>query len=247
MNYNLQKFLLILVNIFYLILSISLIILASYCYASPKIKALSISIGILLLALVLFLVSLLGIYGAKKHHQAALFFYSLFMILIFIIQYCLSIASLAAAHRNLVPLITRIWKALDNSTKIVIMNHYQCCALDKRDYAENIRKFGRGNSIYSSDNALSPPQCENFLQKIKENSYHSCGIKIEEKIDEMSLKIGNIALAFSFLQIFGVWLAAGFRNTKMPIFESMGRRTVQKRFSDSGTHTTSTMVGRGAL
>ena len=131
MGYNLQKVILAFVNVFYLIISVCLITIATYYYISPKVHATKIAVGLIFVGVSLFVLSILGIYGAIKHSQPALFFYSLFMIFVFIAQYALAIASLAAAHRNLVPVIKDMWQRLDDETKVIVMDYYQCCPLDK--------------------------------------------------------------------------------------------------------------------
>ena len=64
----------------------------------------------------------------------------------------------------------------------------------------------------------------------------NCGMKIEEKIDQVTTTVGNVALFFCFVQIFGVWLAMNFRNAKGPMGDALGigrgHAGIRRRSSD---------------
>lgn len=228
MGYTLQKFLLTFVNIFYMIIGSCLMAIALNCYYSPKIHITKIAIGMIFVGFCLLSLSILGIYGAIKQHQAALFFYSLFMIIIFISQYALAIYALGLAHRNLVPIIKKTWASFDDETKIYVMNYYKCCPLDKHDYNMNIRNK---ESLYKD--FAKAVYCQDYNPRADGHELN-CGIKIEEKIDSVTTTVGNVALGFCFVQIFGVWLAMNFRNAKGPGLEGLGRHNYGHGPSSTG-------------
>ena len=274
-GYNLQKWLLTFVNLFYILIGSCLIAVALTFYYSPKIHITKIAMGMtfvgvcllglsilglygaikqnqtalvfyssfmilifiaqfalaiyavgfedrnllpvsmILLGFCLLSLSILGIYGAIKQQQPALFLYSLFMMVIFISQYALAIYALGLAHRNLIPIIKKTWASFHDETKIYLMNYFKCCPLDIHDYIYDKESLYKdfSKTVYCQDydpDKAGPDQDAHEL---------NCGRKIEEKINSRTTIVGNVALVFCFLQIFGVWLAMNFSNAKRPGLE----------------------------
>ena len=225
MGFRLNRLLLAFINVFYLTISIALISIASIAYASPKVASVDLAVGLIVIGVCLLFLSGLGIIAAYSQNQAMLFFYSLLMLFIFVVQYALAIACLAAAHRNLVGLIRNSWDRIDTGSKIHIMNHYKCCSLDKDDWTKN-----RNSYLDFSENKIKADACfENNGSPVvlgKDSEVFNCGVKIEENIDELTSWCGDVALVFCFFEMFGVWLAMKFRNQRDPYLEVLngGRR-----------------------
>ena len=223
LSFRLNRFLLAIVNLLYGILAISLFIISTYCYFKPKLLSLGLFLGLIVISLFLLVLSFLGILGAYSHSHVILFFYSLLMLFCFIIQYALSIACLAAAHRDLVRLITLAWNKLDVLMRIHVMEHYQCCALNKDDYVNHWKNYTMrgektGHQAVAS-HCFPESDIANQNQPFTINQppqFFECGLIIEQQIDNYTTWVGNVSLIFSFIEIFGVWLSLNFRNHKDP-------------------------------
>ena len=225
LTYRTNKLLLAFINVFYLTIALALIIIASITYASPKVASIDIAVGLIVIGIALMALSCLGIFAAFSQNQAMLFFYSLLMLFTFVIQYALAIACLAAAHRNLVQIITVSWNKIDLNTKIHIMNRYKCCALDKNDWDKNsalyIENPDPNNKDIVADECLH--RTKNTPAGSEEHPFFDCGMKIEETIDDLATWCGTVALVFCFFEMFGIWLAMRFRNAKDPFSDIAGR------------------------
>ncbi|XP_053323632.1 tetraspanin-13 [Spea bombifrons] len=179
-------------NLLYIMVSLLLIGIAAWgigfgLISSLRVVGVAVAVGILL-----FLIALVGLIGAIKHHQVLLFFYMIILFLIFIIQFSVSCASLA------------INKSQRNELLEVGWNHTQGA---QHDIEKNLNCCGFNN--YTKDSSCAAPcfgtpECP------------TCASIIERHAEEVLRIVGGIGFFFSFTEILGVWLTYRYRNQKDP-------------------------------
>ncbi|KAK6045183.1 hypothetical protein COOONC_17312, partial [Cooperia oncophora] len=97
--------------------------------------------GIIAAGVFLILVALLGIYGTKKQHQAALFFYMIILSCVFTIQFIVAIVCLGnMSESGLEEVVRSGWKKSDAAAKWDAQNAFSCCGLDKEDQSSDCSK-----------------------------------------------------------------------------------------------------------
>merc|ERR1712061_984503 len=67
----------------------------------------------------LLFIAIVGLYGVLKHHQVSLFFYMVVLFAIFVLQFSVACASLAASVEAELEIIEKIFITTDNETTTV--------------------------------------------------------------------------------------------------------------------------------
>lgn len=184
--------LLISLNMFLILLSIILISVTVYAY-SISIVTTSIIGGIIFCGIFLFLISFIGLIGTLKHNQVMLFFYMLTLLMCFIIQFVIACVCLGVISVNSrTDLLYSGWKKLSYNTIDETQHKYDCCGFNSTVVIDN-----RG------------PKCPVTATK-------PCLEAVKESVVKALEITGGIAMAFSFINLFGVWLAMRFRNQRDP-------------------------------
>ncbi|CAL1298541.1 unnamed protein product [Larinioides sclopetarius] len=194
-SFTCSKNALIALNIIYILVSFILIGVAAYSRAASIITNLAIVGGIIACGVFLFLLSLMGLIGAIRHHQVLLFFYMLILFLLFIIQFSIACACLAVTTEQQHQLAMEGWKRAKLNIKIKTQTIFHC--------------YGFENQTYPPDNVLGGgvpyqnqcPPCWNILRNAINSSLKICG---------------GIGLFFSFTEFVGVWLTVRYRNQRDP-------------------------------
>ncbi|XP_018334948.1 tetraspanin-13 isoform X2 [Agrilus planipennis] len=208
-GFTCSKNALISLNVLYILVAFVLTGVAVYGRAASLVTNLPIVGGILACGIILFLISLLGLVGAVKHHQVMLFFYMVILFLLFLIQFSVACACLGVNMEQQQQLAEQGWGRVDNSTKAKVQQVFTCCGFDKE--------------IKSNNSKMGHPSCESIEPKCCPDHDHnptcecdSCMNKLQKTINYAFKLCGWIGLFFSFTEFLGVWLTVRYRNQKDP-------------------------------
>jgi tetraspanin-13/31 len=75
----------------------------------------------------LILISILGIFGAMRHHQVLLFFYMVILFFVFLIQFSVACACLAVSKESQIEVAKQGWQNLPNTSQRDIQVGMECC------------------------------------------------------------------------------------------------------------------------
>ncbi|XP_044259014.1 tetraspanin-13 isoform X1 [Tribolium madens] len=204
-GFTCSKNALIALNVLYIVVAFILIGVAVYGRAASLVTNLPIIGGILACGIILFLISVLGLLGAVKHHQVMLFFYMVILFLLFLIQFSVACACLGVNIAQQEQLAEQGWSRVDNNTRMKVQDVFTCCG-----FAESI------------DKTISPPSCENvntrccFSSNEKNCVCPQCMQKLQDTINYAFKLCGWIGLFFSLTEIAGVVLTRRYRNLTDP-------------------------------
>ncbi|XP_033611811.1 tetraspanin-13, partial [Fukomys damarensis] len=175
------------------LVSLLLIGIAAWGIGFGLISSLRVVGVVIAVGIFLFLIALVGLIGAVKHHQVLLFFYMIILLLVFIVQFSVSCACLALNQEQQRQLLEVGWNNTA-SARNDIQRNLDCCGF---------RSFSPNDTCLAScvkDGHLCPP----------------CAPIIGRYAGEVLRFVGGIGLFFSFTEILGVWLTYRYRNQKDP-------------------------------
>ncbi|KAK5986271.1 Tetraspanin, partial [Trichostrongylus colubriformis] len=174
---------------------ILLIFTSAYAKSASIVTSVSLLGGIIAAGVFLILVALLGIYGTKKQHQAALFFYMIILSSVFIVQFIVAVVCLGNVSENSLEEVVRSgWRNSDAAVKWDAQNAFSCCGLVKEDQTRS-----------ACEKLQCWDQCEPCLPII-----------VSVTSDNLS-RVGLLGLFFSFTEVVvSVYLPFVLRaNTRM--------------------------------
>lgn len=185
-------------NIVYIFVAFLLIGVAAAAKSSNYVTSLPIVGGIVACGVFLLFISIVGLYGAVKHHQITLFFYMVVLFAIFVIQFSVACASLAASTEDELNIIKKAW---DNSHDSVINDfevNLNCCGFnDHDDHSGNCKAAcvvpGTGNKTDDLTNCKT------------------CKSAIKDKVDYAFNSAGWCGLFFAFTELVAIVYAHRFR------------------------------------
>ncbi|XP_028926891.1 tetraspanin-13 [Ornithorhynchus anatinus] len=180
-------------NLLYTLVSLLLIGIAAWGIGFGLISSLRVVGVVIAVGIFLFLIALVGLIGAVKHHQVLLFFYMIILLLVFIVQFSVSCACLALNQEQQGQLLEVGWNNTA-SARNDIQRSLNCCGF---------RSFNHNDTCLAS--------CFQSGQLCS-----LCAPIIEEYAGEVLRFVGGIGLFFSFTEILGVWLTYRYRNQKDP-------------------------------
>lgn len=179
-------------NILYIMVSLLLIGIAAWGLGFGLISSLRVVGGVFGVGIFLFLIALIGLIGAVKHHQVLLFFYMIILFLVFVVQFSLSCACLAINKEQQEHLLEVGWNR-SVTTRHDFEKSLNCCGFSSVDL-----------------NVTCRAEC------LKGKNCVPCLIRVQPYVGEVLRFVGGIGLFFSFTEILGVWLTHRFRNQKDP-------------------------------
>ncbi|KAL0104638.1 hypothetical protein PUN28_017404 [Cardiocondyla obscurior] len=196
-------------NILYIVVAFILIGVAVYGRASALVTNLPIIGGILACGVILFLISILGLIGAVKHHQVLLFFYMLILFLLFLIQFSIACACLAVNTKQQEQLAEQGWRRVGPDLRAKVQTTFNCCGFNGTidelgvpcDSVNVCCQSIEGNQMPCSPN----PPCQS-----------TCMHKLQSTIDYAFKLCGSIGLFFSFTEVIAAFLARRYRNQLDP-------------------------------
>jgi len=226
---------LMILNVFYIIVGIILAATAGHLLTSNKVTSLPIIGGIVACGIFLIVISLIGIYGAARHHQVLLFFYMVVLFLIFFIQFVVACVSLGVSRDTQFTIARTGWSLSDDPTKGNVQTSFTCCGYESRNLTTDSKGFGHPpcNMIGQCNRIQNgtgipwascpvPPATSTCCTKddTKDDEIKgviSCGCdlckdKIGEIIGDAFYSVGVTSLLFSFTEIIGGVLAWRYRN-----------------------------------
>lgn len=142
--------------------------------------------------IVLIFLSLLGIYGAIRHHQVCLFFYMIFLFILFIVQFAIACSCLAVNKHQQEVFARNGWDELDDGLKTEIQDKFHCCG-------------------FNSTAATDHPSCDTVNKFCCDNNKEPtcacppCLSQLESTIDSAFRVTGTIGLFFSFSEVSLRW------------------------------------------
>ena len=119
--------------------------------------------GIVACGIFLIVISLIGIYGAARHHQVLLFFYMLVLFLIFFIQFIVACVCLGVSKEKQLDIAKVGWQYSSNATRDDVQRSFVCCGYDKLDNTlEEVIK-----------NNLDHPPCNMIVSSEESNLFYT--------------------------------------------------------------------------
>lgn len=100
---------------------------ASAAKSAGYVSSLPVVGGIIASGVFLLFVAIVGLIGAFRHHQVTLFFYMVVLFAIFVIQFSVACASLAASPEDEINIMKKAWDALDDAGKDDAQRALDCC------------------------------------------------------------------------------------------------------------------------
>ncbi|XP_011054109.1 PREDICTED: tetraspanin-13 isoform X1 [Acromyrmex echinatior] len=191
-------------NILYIVVAFILIGVAVYGRASALVTNLPIIGGILACGVILFLISILGLIGAVKHHQVLLFFYMLILFLLFLIQFSIACACLAVNTKQQEQLAEQGWRRVGPDLRAKVQTTFNCCGFNITTQVDHPGgSCDEVNKICcpSNDPPCTCPPCMHKLQSTIDYAFKLCG---------------SIGLFFSFTEVIAAFLARRYRNQLDP-------------------------------
>ncbi|XP_011698935.1 PREDICTED: tetraspanin-31-B isoform X2 [Wasmannia auropunctata] len=190
-------------NILYIVVAFILIGVAVYGRASALVTNLPIIGGILACGVILFLISILGLIGAVKHHQVLLFFYMLILFLLFLIQFSIACACLAVNTKQQEQLAEQGWRRVGPDLRAKVQTTFNCCGFNDTTTDQSGISCDK-ICCPSIDVGQSCPPCP------------TCMHKLQSTIDYAFKLCGSIGLFFSFTEVIAAFLARRYRNQLDP-------------------------------
>jgi len=184
-------------NIIYIFVAFLLIGVAAAAKNADYIRSVSTVGGIVACGVFLLFIAIVGLYGTVKHHQILLFVYMVVLFSIFVIQFSVACACLAASTEDELNLTERAWNNTPNAERQNVEEKLDCC--------------GFKNVTETMSNPEFPCQAE-----CASTSCSPCKDVMTEKIDYAFNSAGGVGLFFAFTEIIGAVLAYRFRNLQDP-------------------------------
>ncbi|XP_025074537.1 tetraspanin-31-A [Pogonomyrmex barbatus] len=191
-------------NILYIVVAFILIGVAVYGRASALVTNLPIIGGILACGVILFLISILGLIGAVKHHQVLLFFYMLILFLLFLIQFSIACACLAVNTKQQEQLAEQGWRRVGPDLREKVQTTFNCCGFNNTTDESALSCNDVNKVCCQSIDQMSCPPCP------------TCMHKLQSTIDYAFKLCGSIGLFFSFTEVIAAFLARRYRNQLDP-------------------------------
>ncbi|RWS23928.1 Tetraspanin-31-like protein [Leptotrombidium deliense] len=182
-------------NLLYILVSVVLIGVAAYGRAASVVSNINIIGGIIFCGGFLFFLSLVGLIGARKHHQ-----YMIILFALFVVQFSITCACLAVSEAQEVEIGRKGWHESSNETRREAQHFFNCCGYENETVSQSFCMKSHVTCCRQKDMC----NCEN------------CAPKIHKAIDSALNISGGIGLFFSFTEFIGVWLTVRYRNQKDP-------------------------------
>lgn len=204
---------LVAINGLFVAISLIIIVVAAVAKSGSYVSSLSILAGVITCGVFLLVASILGLVGTILEHQQTLFAYIIFMIIIVIVQFSVSVAALAVDHRAVA---MQGWCELDDADRNTIQARANCYGFED--------VYGSHFPTNSSTYCYRPgPQCPHDCRVFPDCTASlpgtqpdctTCYAVLKDQIATMLNRAGGIGLAFSFIEIFGIFAAYKFRQLK---------------------------------
>jgi len=213
---------LMILNVFYIIVGVMLAAVGGHLITSNKVTSLPIIGGIVACGIFLIVISLIGIYGAARHHQVLLFFYMLVLFLIFFIQFIVACVCLGVSSERQLEIASYGWSVSSNHTKEDVQRTFECCGYEHYNNTDVAKGMDHPSCdkidkcTHKTDGTICQPNtCCNGDGDGPDKPYCGCPYckaEIGDIIGSAFSSAGVTSLLFSFTEIIGGVLAWRYRN-----------------------------------
>jgi len=176
-------------NIIYIFVAFLLIGVAAAAKNADYIRSVSTVGGIVACGVFLLFIAIVGLYGTVKHHQILLFVYMVVLFSIFVIQFSVACACLAASTEDELNLTERAWNKSPLDEIQNVEEKLNCCGFNKVNVTECL-----ADCVSESENACL-----------------ACKVVMTEKIDYAFNSAGGVGLFFAFTELAAILYAHRFR------------------------------------
>lgn len=207
LSFRCYKLGLILLNILYMIVGLTLIIIPVGAKLSAVFTSWPIVGGAVACGVFMMLMSMAGIYGAVKHHQIILFFYMAVVVMIFFILFSVSVAALAITSSQQQALLKKGWRSLSDKSKEEVQKFGNCCGFENATIQTGIDGHPRCRDVKCCKNETiySCPSCKTCDAYL-----------VEHGLNAIKNAVGGVGLFFSFTLFLGFYMAFRYRHLKDP-------------------------------
>jgi len=149
----------------------------------------------------LLFIAIVGLYGAIKQHQIALFFYMVVLFSIFVIQFSVACASLAASTEDELEIMEKIWNKTSTEAQGDFETNLDCCGWATFPVTTN-------ETVTHCPAACATAGIngtQNFV------NCHTCKETVEDKIDYAFNSSGGVGLFFAFTELVAILYAHKYR------------------------------------
>lgn len=139
----------------------------------------------------LIFLSLLGLYGAAKHHQVSLFFYMIILFCLFIVQFAIACSCLAVNKHQQEVFARQGWDEFGDDLKSEIQRTFHCCGFNDTTIAD-----------HPSCDIINKICCANPKDiNCEGGACKPCLNQLENTIDSAFRMTGTVGLLFSFSEV----------------------------------------------
>ncbi|TRY96755.1 hypothetical protein DNTS_009617 [Danionella cerebrum] len=163
-------------NLIYVLVSLLMIGVAAWGKWFGLVSSFRVMAAVIAVGFFLFLVAIIGLCGAVKHHQVLLFFYMFILLLVFIVQFSVSCACLAINKEQQNLLLEIGWNKSE-SMQNDLETSLNCCHFSHVDY-----------------NGTCDASC------FKDQTCKTCSVIIQAYADDALQFVGGLSLFFSFTE-----------------------------------------------
>jgi len=193
-GFEFSKRTLIGLNIIYIFVAFLLIGVAAAAKKAAIISSLPVVGGIIFCGVILLFVAIVGLYGAFKQHQIALFAYMVVLFSIFVIQFSVACASLAASTDDELEILGGLWKKADDTAKHDIEKSLDCCGWDTK-----------------ANHTDPKVECSAACFKSEPFDCNTCSDRLQDKVDYAFNSSGGVGLFFAFTELVAILYAHKYR------------------------------------
>lgn len=183
-GYTCTKNALTTLNILYILVSFVLMGVAGYSRAVSIVSDLTIVGGIIACGAFLFLLALLGLVGAAKHHQVLLFFYMVILFVLFVVQFSIACACLAVGTSEQQEIAATGWRRSPEEIRQKAQHFFHCCGFG--NITEQSAVTCQDQSCCTPDDQCTCDDCKEKIESAVRNGLQICG---------------SIGLFFSFTEV----------------------------------------------
>ncbi|KAH8877980.1 Tetraspanin-31-B [Schistosoma japonicum] len=234
-SFRFSKYLLVALNLLYLVISFILVGVAAYARLSIYVTSVHIVGGIIACGVFLFVLAVVGLLGAVRHSQAILFFYIILLFSLFLVQFSVACACLSLSSDYQRVLVETAWNQSSNNSKLTVMTTLKCCGFRRTDLSPSDPmgcppcKFAKASNYTLQLNFICLSCCDTSDGKLAKCCQGpdvvndipcpcttTCWTVIQERLSTGVRVTGATSLFFSLIELLGVWVAFRFRHLRNP-------------------------------
>ncbi|KAK3106496.1 hypothetical protein FSP39_021081, partial [Pinctada imbricata] len=190
------------------LVSFILIGVSAYARLVAIVTSLALAGSLIACGVFLFLIAIVGLVGAVKHHQVLLFFYMIILFLLFLLQFSLACACLAVNADQRRELARQGWKVAGKGVKNTVQNKFDCCGFSNDDHhpdqhpaCNGLVSCCKNNTDYLCCSGNLPPTNSSTSEvKWCPKECSGCMDKLEQEIASAFSISGGVGLFFSFTE-----------------------------------------------